>query len=85
MANFGYYPLTFDVLQNTENKDLKACILRLKEVQQTLFNILNHAIQTYKNFADRKQTPGPAITKDSWVLLNAKNLKFKLGVKKLSP
>ena len=40
---------------------------------------------TYKRFADNKRVEGPAIQLGDWVMLNSKNLKFKLGVKKLSP
>ena len=39
----------------------------------------------YKKFANVKRAEGPKVKTDGWVMRNAKNLKFKHGVKKLSP
>ena len=39
----------------------------------------------YKKFANAKRAKGPKVKTDGWVMLNAKNLKFKHGIKKLSP
>ena len=39
----------------------------------------------YKKFANTKRAEGPKVKKDGWVMLNAKNLKFKHNIKKLSP
>ena len=39
----------------------------------------------YKKFADAKRAEGPKVKTDGWVMLNAENLKFKHGIKKLSP
>ena len=39
----------------------------------------------YKKFADAKRVKGPKIVVNSCMMLNAKNLKFKHGIKKLPP
>ena len=51
----------------------------------TLMDNLNKASQTYKRFADLKRTPGPEIKAGAWVMLNSKNLKLKVEIRKFSP
>ena len=46
---------------------------------------LHKAVQSYKKFADKKRTPGPEIKPNGWVMLNSKNLKLKVGIRKFSP
>ena len=69
----------------TPHKDATDLLSKLKVTQQALFDNLNKFVLTYKKFADAKRAKSPKIKTDSWVMLNAKNLKFKHGIKNLSP
>ena len=60
-------------------------LMFLKKTQGILQDNINKSVQSYKGFADKKSEEGPEIKAKSWVMLSSKFLKFKFGVKKLSP
>ena len=84
-ANYSYHPNIVNPMLMTPHHNLTGFFSKHKIVQQNLYNILNKSVLAYKRFADANKIEGPEITVDSWVVLNANNLKFKQGIKKLSP
>ena len=84
-ANFGYNPSIVNPKMPTPHKDATNLLSKLKATQQVLFDNLNKSLLTYKKFANTKRAKGYEIKTDGWVMLNAKNLKFKHSIKKSSP
>ena len=84
-ANFGYNPSVVNPKTPTPHKDATNLLSKLKATQQVLFDNLNKSVLTYKKFANAKRAKVPKVKTDGWVMLNAKNLKFKHGINKLSP
>ena len=85
VANYGYNFSVVNSKTPTPHKDATNLLQKLKVTQQFLFDNLNRSVLTYKKFANAKRAKGPEAKTDSWVMLNAKNLKFKHNIKKLSP
>ena len=84
-ANFDNNPSVVNPKTPIPHKDATGLLSKLKATQQVLFDNLNKSVLMYKKFANAKRAKGPKVKKDGWVMLNAKNLKFKHSIKKLFP
>ena len=84
-ANYGYNPSLFQPSLPVNNLDTSELLSTLRRTQSTLMDNLNKAVQSYKKFADMKRSSGPEVKLNGWVMLNSKNLKLKVGIRKFSP